>query len=165
MTKTTSFRSWYYFRMGWSTYFAFIFAAVNTLTVTYFLAIDNYPILKEIFPTFIIYIIIIGGVGIPLLTFIGYFHFKRTSAYRSESAINYESNPFGRRMFINSEFILDINQKLITLLLEMQKDGKINDEILEQIQKTQEEISKHVESRTIFGKEDLDLIKKFQEDK
>jgi len=165
MAKSTGFRGWYYFRMGWSTYFAFIFAAVNTLTVTYFLAIDNYPILKEIFPTFIIYIIIIGGVGIPLLTFIGYFHFKRTSAYRSESAINYESNPFGRRMFINSEFILDINQKLITLLLEMQKDGKINDEILEQIQKTQEEISKHVESRTIFGKEDLDLIKKFQEDK
>ena len=165
MTKTTSFRSWYYFRMGWSTYFAFIFAAVNTLTVTYFLAIDNYPILKEIFPTFIIYIIIVGGIGIPLLTFIGYFHFKRTSAYRSESAINYESNPFGRRMFINSEFILNINQKLITLLLEMQKDGKINDETLEQIQKTQEEISKHVESRTIFGKEDLDLIKKFQEDK
>ena len=165
MPKSTGFRGWYYFRMGWSTYFAFIFAAINTLTVTYFLAIDNYPILKEIFPTFIIYIIIVGGIGIPLLTFIGYFHFKRTSAYRSESAINYESNPFGRRLFINSEFILDINQKLITLLLEMQKDGKMNDETLEQIQKTQEEISKHVESRTIFGKEDLDLIKKFQEDK
>ena len=165
MAKNTSFLGWYYFRMGWSTYFAFIFAAINTLTVTYFLAIDNYPILKEIFPTFIIYIILVGGVGIPLLTIIGYIHFKRTSAYRSESAINYESNPFGRRMFINSEFILNINQKLITLLLEMQKDGKINNETLEQIQKTQEEISKHVESRTIFGKEDLDLIKKFQEDK
>ena len=165
MPKSTGFRGWYYFRMGWSTYFAFIFAAVNTLTVTYFLAIDNYPVLKEIFPTFIIYIILVGGVGIPLLTLIGYIHFKRTSAYRSESAINYESNPFGRRMFINSEFILNINQKLITLLLEMQKDGKINDETLEQIQKTQEEISKHVESRTIFGKEDLDLIKKFQDDK
>ena len=165
MKKALPFRSWFYFRMGWTTYFAFIFAAINTLTVTYFLAIDNYPILKEIFPTFVIYIILVGGVGIPLLTLIGYIHFKRTSAYRSESAINYESNPFGRRMFINSEFILNINQKLITLLLEMQKDGKINDETLEQIQKTQEEISKHVESRTIFGKEDLDLIKKFQDDK
>ena len=28
------FRSWYYFRTGWSTYFAFILAALNTLTVT-----------------------------------------------------------------------------------------------------------------------------------
>ena len=43
------FRAWYYFRMGWSTYFAFILAAINTLTVTYFLAIDNYPSLKSVF--------------------------------------------------------------------------------------------------------------------
>ena len=165
MAKNTGFRGWYYFRMGWSTYFAFVFAAVNTLTVTYFLAIENYPILKEVFPTFAIYIIILAGIGIPLLTFVGYVHFKRTPSYRSESAINYESNPFGRRLFVNSEFILEINQKLITLLLKIQKGEKIDDETLEQIQKTQEEISKHVESRTIFGKEDLDLIKKFQEDK
>ena len=111
MVKNTGFRSWYYFRMGWSTYFAFVFAAVNTLTVTYFLAIENYPILKEVFPTFAIYIIIIAGIGIPLLTFVGYVHFKRTPSYSSESAINYESNPFGRRLFLNSEFILEFIQK------------------------------------------------------
>ena len=45
------FRGWYYFRTGWTTYFAFILAAINTLTVTYFLAIENYPILKSIFPS------------------------------------------------------------------------------------------------------------------
>ena len=163
MKKNLGFRSWFYFRMGWSTYFAFIFAAVNTLTVTYFLAIENYPVLKEVFPTFIIYIIIIAGIGIPLLTLIGYVHFKRTPSYRSESAINYESNPFARRLFVNSEFILEINQKLITLLLKIQKGEKIDDETLEQMQKTQVEISKHVENRTIFGKEDLDLLKKIQE--
>ena len=33
-------------------YFAFIFAAINTLTVTYFLAIENYPALKAVFPSF-----------------------------------------------------------------------------------------------------------------
>ena len=165
MAKNTSFRGWYYFRMGWSTYFAFVFAAINTLTVTYFLAIDNYPVLKEIFPTFAIYILIVGVVGIPLLTFIGYIHFKRTPSYRSESAINYESNPFGRRLFVNSEFILEINQKLIALLIKMQKGEKINAETIEQMQKTQEEISKHVANRSIFGKEDLNLLKKLQEDK
>jgi len=31
MPKHTGFRGWFYFRMGWSTYFAFIFAAINTL--------------------------------------------------------------------------------------------------------------------------------------
>ena len=165
MKKNLGFRSWFYFRMGWSTYFAFVFAAINTLTVTYSLAIENYPILKEVFPTFAIYIIILAGIGIPLLTFIGYVHFKRTPSYRSESAINYESNPFGRRLFVNSEFILEINQKLITLLLKMQKGEKIDDETLEQMQKTQVEISKHVENRTVFGEEDVDYLKKLQENR
>ena len=163
MTKNIGFRSWYYFRIGYSSYFAFIFAAINTLTVTYFLAIDNYPVLKEVFPTFIIYVIIITAVGIPLLTFIGYIHFKRTPSYRSEASILFESNPFVRRTLINSEFILEINQGLFAFLLKMQKGEKINDETLEQMQKTQAEINKHVENRTIFGQEDLKLLKKLQE--
>ena len=162
MAKNYGFRSWYYFRMGWSTYFAFIFAAINTLTVTYFLAIENYPILKEVFPTFIHYIIIIIIIGIPLLTLIGYVHFKRTPSFRSESAVNFESNPFARRTLINSELTLKINQELITLLLKMQKGEKINDNVIEQIQKTQTEISSLVEKRTIFSKEDLDFLKKLQ---
>ena len=53
MAKYTGFRAWFYLRQGWSTYVAFIFAALNTLTVTYFLAIENYPGLKSIFPTFL----------------------------------------------------------------------------------------------------------------
>ena len=163
MTKNTGFRSWYYFRMGYSSYFAFIFAAINTLTVTYFLAIENYPVLKEVFPTFTIYTIMAVGIGVPLLIGVGYFHFKRTPAYRSETAVNFESNPFQRRVLVNTELSLKINQELIALLLKMQKGEKIDDETLEQMQKTQVEISKHVENRTIFGKEDLDLIKKLQE--
>ena len=163
MAKNTGFRGWFYFRMGWGTYFAFIFAAINTLTVTYFLAIENYPILHEVFPTFIIYVVIVTAVGIPLLTFIGYVHFKRTPSYRSETSILFESNPFVRRTLINSEFILEINQGLFALLLKMQKGEKINDETLEQMQKTQAEINKHVENRTIFGPEDLKLLKKLQE--
>jgi len=162
MTKNTGFRGWYYFRIGYSSYFAFIFAAINTLTVTYFLAIENYPVLKEVFPTFTIYTIIAVGIGIPILVSVGYFHFKRTTAFRSESAVNFESNPFARRTLINSELTLKINQELITLLLKMQKGEKINDKVIEQIQKTQTEISSLVEKRTIFGKEDLDFLKKLQ---
>ena len=79
------FRAWYYFRMGWGYYFAFIFAAINTLTVTYFLAIENYPALEVIFPSFEIYIIIICSIGIPLLVTIGYAHYKRTKARKDNS--------------------------------------------------------------------------------
>ena len=41
--RSLLFRSWYYFRMGWSMYFAFIMAATNTLVVTYYLAIESIP--------------------------------------------------------------------------------------------------------------------------
>ena len=63
MRANSGFRAWFYFRQGWSTYFAFIFAAINTLTVTYYLAIENYPVLQEIFPTFGHYVITVIAIG------------------------------------------------------------------------------------------------------
>ena len=80
--------------MGWSTYFVFILAAINTLTVTYFLAIDNYPTLKSIFPSFEQYALLMISVGIPVLILVGYAHFKKTVAYKSEMDIMIESNPY-----------------------------------------------------------------------
>ena len=94
MSTSTGFRGWFYFRMGWSTYFAFILAAINTLTVTYFLAVDNYPALKIIFPSFEIYVLIIISIGVPLLIFVGYSHYKKTKAFRSEMDVLVESNPW-----------------------------------------------------------------------
>ena len=52
MARNPGFRAWFYFRNGWSLYFGFIFAAINTLTVTFYLAIDKYPDLSWLFPTF-----------------------------------------------------------------------------------------------------------------
>lgn len=92
--KTMPFRAWFYFRMGWSTYFAFIFAAVNTLVVTYYLAIERIPELKYIFPSFSIYATIMVIIGIPLLVLFGYAHFKKSQAYSSEADIGVESNPY-----------------------------------------------------------------------
>ena len=95
MKQRIGFRGWFYFRTGWSTYFVFILAAINTLTVTYFLAVNNYPILKAIFPTFEQYALIMISVGIPLLIVVGYFHFKKTFAYKSELDVMIaESNPY-----------------------------------------------------------------------
>jgi hypothetical protein len=159
MKKNLGFRSWFYFRMGWSTYFAFVFAAVNTLTVTYFLAIENYPVLKELFPTFPVYVIFLVVVGIPLLILIGYIHFKRSPSYRSESAITYESNPFARRIFVNSELNLQINQELIELLLKISKGGKISEEHVLRISKIQEKLNEFTKERTLSNKKDLDFMK------
>ena len=100
------FRAWYYFRNGWSLYFAFIFAAINTLTVTYFLAIENYPVLQSIFPSFLHYVVILSVTAIPLLILIGYVHWKKSGARKAEIDINYEVDPYRARTLVNSELIL-----------------------------------------------------------
>ena len=92
--KHRGFRGWFYFRMGWSTYFAFIFAAINTLTVTFYLAIEKYPTLEFIFPTFYSYVLILSCIGIPLLVITGYLHFQKTHAYGSEAEISVEQSPY-----------------------------------------------------------------------
>ena len=144
--NSISFRVWFYFRMGWSTYFAFILAAINTLTVTYFLAIDNYPSLKLIFPSFEVYIIIIVTIGIPLLISIGYAHFKRTQAFKSEIDVQIESNPYQRRNTVNNEINLRLNLQLLKLLTKLVNKEDLDDKEdkeLKELLSTYEEFTKN----------------------
>ena len=159
------FRAWYYFRMGWSTYFAFILAAINTLTITYFLAIDNYPSLKLYFPSFEMYILIIVTVGVPILIAIGYAHFKRTKAFKSEIDVMIESNPYQRRNTVNNEMNLRMNLQLIKLLTKLVNDDKlesVDSDNLKKLIKTYEEFTK---DRTFTNNSDIDFIKKEIQDK
>ncbi len=96
--KSLPFRTWFYFRMGWGTYFAFIFAAINTMVVTYYLAIDSVPALKSVFYSFTIYAIVMAIIGIPILVLTGYIHFKKTRAYASETDVVVESNPYNYKL-------------------------------------------------------------------
>ena len=159
MSTSTGFRGWFYFRMGWSTYFAFILAAINTLTVTYFLAIDNYPALKIIFPSFEIYVLILISIGVPLLIFIGYCHYKKTKAFRSEMDILVESNPFLRRTTVNTDIILRFNLRLTDLILKLSKDTISEDE-LNDMEKNQKEITDLIKNRSLFNDLDIDYINK-----
>ena len=159
MRTSTGFRGWFYFRMGWSTYFAFILAAINTLTVTYFLAVDNYPALNIIFPSFEIYILIITSIGTPVLIFIGYVHYKKTKAFRSEMDVLVESNPFLRRNTVNADIILRFNINLINLVLKLSKDTISEDE-LNDMKKFQNEITDLIKNRSLFNDLDIDYINK-----
>ena len=143
--------------MGWSTYFAFILAAINTLTVTYFLAIDNYPILSTIFPSFEIYVLVITSIGIPLLIFIGYSHYKKTKAFRSEVDVLLETNPVLRRNSVNTDIILRLNTNLIYLIVKLSKNT-ISEEELKNIEKFQKEITDLIKNRTFFNNIDIDYI-------
>ena len=158
--NSVPFRAWYYFRMGWSTYFAFILAAINTLTVTYFLAIDNYPSLKLIFPSFEIYILIIVSIGIPLLIAIGYAHFKRTQAFKSEIDVMIESNPYQRRNTVNNEINLRVNLQLMKLLTKLVNDEKLDTSESENLKKLIKTYEEFTENRSFVNNSDIDFIKK-----
>ena len=159
MKQNYFFRLWFYFRNGWSIYFAFIFAAINTLTVTYFLAIDNYPFLQEIFPSFIHYIIIIGLVGVPILIGAGYVHFKKSPSFRAESAVSYESNPWALRDLVNSEYNLILSLKILEMLNKISEKDKSNLSELEESQKLEKELREFLNNRTTDNKLDLDYFK------
>ena len=149
MRDNLGFRGWFYFRQGWSVYFAFIFAAVNTLTVTYFLAIDNYPVLKEIFPSFIHYIVVVMLVGIPLLALVGYAHYKRTASFKAEADIHIEANPHMRRILINTEIMLSMSLQLSELSMRLMNNEKLTGNEMDRLKQLQKEFQKQIDNRVV----------------
>ena len=158
--NSTGFRFWYYFRTGYATYFAFILAAINTLTVTYFLAIERFPALQSVFPTFGQYVLIITLIGIPLLTGIGFVHYKRTKAFKSEADVLVESNPYQGRNIVNITIILNLTLRLNEMMIKQLKDQKLTKEELEDLSQLQKEIKSFLSDRTFYNKKDLEYLKK-----
>ena len=162
--NSPGFRGWFYFRMGWSTYFAFIFAAINTLTVTYFLAIERYPFLNVIFPGFIEYVLIITCIGVPLLVLVGYVHYKKTKAFQAETAVGAESNPYQRRNIVNITILLSLTMKLNEMVLKMTKNEKLTSKEVEEVEKLQDEIKKFTNERKFSNKKDLEFLGNMTDD-
>ena len=161
MKHNIGFRGWFYFRQGWSTYFAFIFAAINTMVVTYYLAVDNIPILKTVFPTFYIYLAITASLGIPLLILVGYAHQKKTASYKAEIDVHYESNPHALRTYNDVELNLQLNLKLIDLLVTTYEKNDSTNEELEELLKLKKEIETYIIDRRKDRRIDLKYFKKF----
>ena len=144
MPKSSGFRGWYYFRQGWTVYFAFIMAAVNTLTVTYFLAIENYPVLQEVFPSFIHYIITVGVIGVPLLITIGYVHYKRTMAFSAEADVIAEAHPYNYKLpprGWNQQVNYPLYSLLTKFMLKLNNNEKLTEQEIKEIQDVQTKIN------------------------
>ena len=158
--KSPLFRAWFYFRNGWSLYFAFIFAAINTLTVTYYLAIDKIPFLLNLFPSFTHYI---GGavlIGVPILIAIGFIHYKKSPAFRSDVTVGFETNPFVRRNLINSELNLELNLMIQNLLSRLSNNEKLTGDEFNKIQESRNMIDDFINKRSIKNNKDLEYFKK-----
>ena len=149
MEKNLGFRGWFYFRTGWATYFAFVVAAINALTVTFFLAIEKYPLLSVIFPTFFHYVVIVVGVGVPVLILVGYVHFKRSKSFRAEADIQIETSPHIRRMLQNTEILLPIYLKLTELMVKLSENKKLTDKEFEEVSRLQQELHEHIDKREV----------------
>ena len=149
MGKNLGFRGWFYFRMGWATYFAFIVAAINALTVTFFLAIENYPSLSVIFPTFFHYIVIVVGIGVPILVLVGYVHFKKSKSFRAEADVLIETNPHIRRILQNTEVLLPSYLKLTEIIVKLSENKKLTDEELKEVSKLQNQLNNHISKREV----------------
>ena len=159
MAGNKGFRAWFYFRNGWSLYFAFIFAAINTLTVTYYLAIEKYPDLHWLFPTFLHYVVIIVSIGIPFLVLVGYVHYKRTAARKAEVDISYETDAYKARTLVNTEISMKLNLQLIDIVMKLSKNETISDEKYEEIKNLYMELSKFQEDRNFKNKMDLKFLR------
>ena len=149
MRKELPFRAWFYFRQGWAVYFAFILAAINTLTVTYYLAIERIPLLLTIFPTFLHYILILVFTGVPILVIVGYAHYKRTPAFKAEADINIETNPHFRRILINTELLLHSYSQMTELLIKLSNNEKLAKEEMEKLSTLKKEINEHMKKRVV----------------
>ena len=149
MEINLTFRGWFYFRTGWATYFAFIVAAVNALTVTFFLAIEKYPSLGVIFPTFFHYVVIVVGIGVPLLIIVGYVHYKRSKSFRAEQDILIETSPHIRRILQNTEVLLPSYLKITELIIKLSDNRKLTDKELEEVSKLQKLLNEHIKKREI----------------
>ena len=149
MKKSLIFRSWFYFRTGWSTYFAFILGAVNTLTLTYYLAIEEVPILKEIFPTFLSYVVIATLIIIPALTAIGYVHFKKSGSFKAEADIGIEANPHIHRLIKTTEITLPLYIEILDLLTKLSLDQKLSDGEIKRISEVKSNIKDYMTQKTI----------------
>lgn len=87
----------FYFKSGYAVYLGLLISSVNVLTSTYFLAIDNTSFIKEIFPTFEMYILTVVMVAIPVITIVGYVHYKQVGAHSANIAIGTQNTIYNYR--------------------------------------------------------------------
>ena len=122
------------------------------LTVTYFLAIKNAPFLEEIFPTFQIYAIVLILIGAPTLMLAGFIHYKRMPAFKSETEVTVESNPFiyklppGHARIVGMPLAL-LQSKLLVRLFE--KENLLTDEEAKQYREIQKNMKKLIDGKYV----------------
>ena len=102
---------------------------------------------------------IVSAIGVPLLVVIGYIHYKRTKAYKSEADVMVESNPYQRRNIVNITILVSLTMKLNEMMFKMAKNEKLTSKEIEEIEKLQKEVKKFTDDRKFSNKKDLEFLR------
>lgn len=135
MKKNFVFRLWLYFRAGWTIYLALFFAAINTATVTYYLSVEKIPQLEFIFPSFSHYIVILALIIIPFLVMIGWFHYRKTSAYGTENEVLTENAPYMYKLppGWHTEALFPTLLKMTEFMIKSSNNEKFDDKNIQEL--------------------------------
>ena len=132
-------RIYHFFRVGYMVYMALAIGGINLLTTTYFLAINDIPALKVVFPTFEAYVGAILVVGIPAIVLLGWLHYKKigvfsadVSVYTQNSIDNYRLVPGHQREVFGPAYLT-----ILRIMAKRTNSERLSDEDLEDIDRLQ----------------------------
>ena len=117
------------------------------LTVTYFLAVENYPVLDTLFPSFLHYVFIAVVIGVPMLVLVGYIHYKRSAAFSAEADINVEAYPYLYKLppGWNKEVVFPLYLQMINLMIKISKNEKLSTDETKEMSDIQKSLSTLIE--------------------
>jgi hypothetical protein len=123
------FRSWFYLRVGYGTYIAFLIGFVSNIIVIYKLAIADTS-LVSIFPHLTVFTAVAVVVASPISVIIGLFHMRRTAAFAADASVSTEANPYVYKIVPGKEREVTVPLSILTarVLLKLAVDKLTADE-------------------------------------
>jgi hypothetical protein len=145
--KNSALRGFFYFRIGYLTYFATIVGGINILTSTYFLAIQKAPSILGIFSTFEIYVASIALAGIPIIIFAGWLHLKRIGTFSAEMRVQNEAHPYNYKLVpgVQKEVYGPAYLAILQLNIKKVKGEKLTEEEIAHIKNLEDQLVKLIE--------------------
>ena len=107
------FRSWFYLRVGYGTYIAFLIGFVSNIIVIYKLAIADTS-LVSIFPHLTEFTVVAIVIASPISVIIGLFHMRRTAAYAADASVSMEANPYVYKIVPGKEREVTVPLSILT---------------------------------------------------
>jgi hypothetical protein len=123
------FRSWFYLRIGYGTYIAFLIGFFSNIIVIYKLAITDTS-LVSIFPHLTEFTAIAVIIASPVSVVIGLFHMRRTAAFAADASVSTEANPYVYKIIPGKEREVTVPLSILTarVLLKLAGDKLTADE-------------------------------------